>query len=163
MGRSTLAILAASVIIAALGLLWAQGLLGSGSAAAPQIAKLTDEWIRKVTVAHDPAGVADMFCADGNLVGTVSQVKRKGRDIQGYFDYFARLPGIKVVSKKYNISTVIPGVHLNTAFITWTWDGLKKPITARMSFLFRDNCIFQLHSSALPEQNESLHRVSGVM
>ena len=126
----------------------------SNSITAQKIANLTDLWIKKVTVEHNPTAISKLFCSDGNLVGTVSQIKRKGRDIKGYFDYFAKLPGIKVISKNYNISKVTSNVYLNTAFITWTWDGLDEPITAHMTFLFRNKCIFQLHSSALPEMNK---------
>ena len=55
------------------------------------ISTLTDNWIKAVTVKHCPVTIANMFCPDGNLVGTVSQKKRKGKDIQRYFDYFAKL------------------------------------------------------------------------
>ena len=126
------------------------------------IFKATDNWINAVTINHDPQEIANLFCDDGNLVGTVSQVKRKGSDIKLYFDYFAKLPGIKVISKKYNISKVTSNVFINTAFITWYWNGLDKPIVARMTFVFRDKCIFQLHSSALPVLNKSLLKISNL-
>ena len=118
-------------------------------------------WIDNVTKAKDPEKIANMFCEDGNLVGTVSQIKRTGKDIEKYFDYFAKLPDLKVTDKKYTISEIVPNVYVNTAFITWTWKGLDKPIVARMSFIFRNNCIFQLHSSALPDLNDDLKKVSG--
>ena len=54
-------------------------------------------------------------------------------------------------------------VFVNTAFITWYWDRLEQPITARMTFIFRDKCIFQLHSSVLPEINQNLLNISGSM
>ena len=92
----------------------------------------------------------------------VSQVERIGADIKGYFDYFAKLPGLKVLSKKYSISKIDTGEYVNTAFITWDWDGLESPLTARMTFIYRDNCIFQLHSSALPELNKKLLKKSGL-
>ena len=126
------------------------------------IAKLTDNWINEVTVNHDPDASYKLFCSDGNLMGTVSQVKRTGLDIKGYFDYFAKLPGIKVFEKKYNISQVTKDVFINTAFITWYWNDLDKPITARMTFVFRNNCIFQLHSSQLPDVNEDLLEISNL-
>lgn len=125
------------------------------------ISNLTDLWIREVVVNHNPENIYKLFCPDGNLIGTVSQVKRKGLDIKYYFNYFAKLPGIKVISKKYNISNVKQNVFINTAFITWYWDGLKEPVTARMTFVYRNNCIFQLHSSVLPENNKSLFNISG--
>lgn len=61
------------------------------------ISKLTDLWIQKVTIDSDPDAIFNLFCQDGNLVGTVSQIKRKGNDIKSYFDYFAKLPEIRVV------------------------------------------------------------------
>ena len=69
------------------------------------------------TKSYDADAIFKLFCQDGNLVGTVSQIKRKGNDIKSYFDYFAKLPEIIVVSKKYNITKVSPNVFLNTAFI----------------------------------------------
>ena len=126
-----------------------------------KIENLTNNWINAVTKRNNPAEVANLFCSDANLVGTVSQIKRRGADIKKYFDYFAKLPEIKVVKKKYNIRQVSKDVFVNTAFITWTWKGLETPIVARMTFTFRDNCIFQLHSSALPEINDDLYKVSG--
>ena len=126
------------------------------------ISTLTDNWCNEVTITHNPETISSLFCPDGNLVGTVSQVKRKGLDIKRYFNYFAKLPNIKIVKKEYNISKVTNNVFINTAFITWMWDGLENPIVARMTFVFRDNCIFQLHSSALPDLNEKLLEVSKV-
>jgi hypothetical protein len=139
----------------------ADGFAHSKNNKAKTIRRLTDKWIQNVTEKKDPDAIAKMFCKDGNLVGTVSQEKRKGRDIKRYFDYFANLPGLKVVDKEYNISKIVPSVYLNTAFITWHWKGLEKPIVARMTFIFRNKCIFQLHSSALPELNTDLKKISG--
>jgi hypothetical protein len=133
----------------------------SSSITTDEVAKLTDLWIKEVTISKDPVAIAKLFCSDGNLVGTVSQVKRTGKDIKGYFDYFAKLPGLRALDKKYNISKVTNNVSLNTAFITWTWNGLENPIVARMTFLYRNKCIFQLHSSALPELNKDLQKISG--
>ena len=126
------------------------------------IEELTDEWIKEVTENHDPEAIYQLFCPDGNLVGTASQVKRKGRDIKAYFEYFAKLQGIHVISKQYNISHVSKDVYLNTAFITWKWDSIDEPVTARMTFLYKNRCIFQLHSSVLPEINKSLLKISNL-
>jgi len=126
------------------------------------ISLLTDNWCNSVIIKHDPEAISNLFCPDGNLVGTVSQVKRKGLDIKRYFNYFAKLPNINIIKKEYNISKVTNDVFINTAFITWMWDGLEKPIVARMTFVFRNKCIFQLHSSALPDLNDKLLEVSNV-
>lgn len=124
------------------------------------ISLLTNNWINAVTVNKSPAEVASLFCPDGNLVGTVSQIKRTGKDIERYFDYFAKLPNLRVVSHKYNVSRITSDVHVNTAFITWMWEGLEEPIVARMTFIFRGSCIYQLHSSALPDVNKDLLKIS---
>jgi hypothetical protein len=134
---------------------------GTNKNSEKKIKDLTDKWIIEVTKKHNPEAISKMFCSDGNLVGTVSQIKRQGKDIKTYFKYFAKLPGIKVINKKYNISQVTDNVFINTAFITWSWDGLQEPVTARMTFTFRDDCIYQLHSSALPDLNKDLVNVSG--
>lgn len=120
----------------------------------------TDKWIEEVTVNNNPNNIYNLFCLEGSLLGTVSQEKRKGEDILKYFDYFAHLPNIQVISKKYNISKVTNNVFINTAYIKWMWSGLSEPVEARMSFVFRDKCIFQLHSSKLPEKNEKLLEIS---
>lgn len=123
---------------------------------------LTDQWIKEVTINHDPEATYKLFCKNSNLVGTVSQVKRRDADIKRYFNYFAKLKGIEVVDKKYNISKVTDDVFVNTAFITWNWDGLESPIVARMTFIYKNNCIFQLHSSKMPDLNDSLVQISGL-
>jgi len=124
------------------------------------VEKLTDTWINYVTVQHDSQKVADLFCEGGSLVGTVSQIKRTGKDIKSYFDFFVNLPGIKVFEKKYEITKVSNDVYINTAFITWYWNTLDKPVVARMTFVIKHNCIFQLHSSVMPEVNKDLLSIS---
>jgi hypothetical protein len=123
------------------------------------IINLTDNWIHQVTIKNNPTAIKKLFCKDGSLLGTVSQTKRMGVKIRQYFEYFAKLKGIQVVKKEYNISKVTERVYLNTAFITWKWDAIDTPINTRMSFLYRDNCIFQLHSSQLPEVNKGLRQI----
>ena len=120
------------------------------------IKKLTDKWCHEVTINHNTTNIAKLFCKDATLLGTVSQIKRRGYDIKNYFNYFAKLPNIKIISKEYNISKITSNVYVNSAFISWHWDGLKNPIIARMTFIYRNKCIFQLHSSGLPELNYQL-------
>ena len=119
-----------------------------------QIAAYTDEWIDAVTKARDPKAVAKLFCTDGRFVGSFTKVKIEGDRIEDYFDYFTGLPELEVVSKRYDIQELTPDVYINNAFITWTWDGRKEPLTVRMSFIFayspdhKKHCIFQLRTSA---------------
>ena len=118
-----------------------------------RISKLTDEWINAVTKLNSPQDVKNLFARNATLVGTVSTTIRSKREITKYFKYFAKLPGIRVLKADYHIQQVAGKVWLNTAFIKWDWQGLEEPITARMSFLYKGDKIFQLHSSALPETN----------
>ena len=93
------------------------------------------------------------------------RIKRKGVNIERYFDYFAKLPNIQVVSRKYKISKIDNTIYVNNALIIWKWDGLDEPVTARMTFIFRiengNPCIFLLNSSVLPDVNDDLLRISG--
>ena len=125
------------------------------------IVNATNNWITAVTVNHDPEKVVKLFCTDANLFGTVSQIVRKKDDIKLYFEYFAKLPGIKVVKKEYSITKVTDNVYINNAIITWFWDELKNPINVRMTFVFKNDCIIQLHSSVVPTINNDLLRISG--
>lgn len=131
----------------------------------PAIESITDKWIHLVTVEKDPQKIYNLFCDQGILLGTVSQIERKGKDIEKYFDYFAKLPELKVLHKNYSIEKITSDTFVNNAWITWLWKGLEKPIVARMTFIFKktDNkwCLFELHSSALPDENKKLLDISG--
>ncbi len=116
------------------------------------VARETDRWIDAVEQ-HDAEAVARLFSPDGILIGTLSQIQRRGEDIKRYFDYFVNLPGITVLSKTYNIVGIAPNVFLYLATLSWTWQGLEAPLTARMSFLYQGPLIYHLHSSAMPPFN----------
>ena len=49
-------------------------------------------------------------------------------------------------------------IYTNTALITWKWNN-QEPVVARMTFIFKGNCIMQLHSSQLPDPPEELTRL----
>lgn len=134
-------------------------IINNSKAKESDINGLTDEWIKQVTVNHDAEAVYKLFCSDARLLGTVSQTKRKGIEIKKYFEYFVNLPNIKVISKSYNIEKIANGIYMNNAFITWKWDTINEPIVARMTFIYKNNCIILLHSSVLPEYNATLKKV----
>ena len=121
--------------------------------------KTVDKFLNAVQ-SNNPAEVSKLFCKDAVLIGTVSQIERKGDDIHRYFEYFTNLPNIRVLSKKHSVTTIDPDVQVNNAFVTWSWDGLEKPMVARMTFVVKNKCIFELHSSELPKENEKLYKVS---
>ena len=128
---------------------------------ASAVKNATDDWILEVVVHQNPKNISNMFCKDGILWGTVSRIIRDTKpSIKEYFEYFANKKGIKVLNQEYNIKKVSNDVYINNAYVTWTWDGISKPITARMTFIFKKElgnmCISQLHSSALPKRNENV-------
>lgn len=122
--------------------------------------QLTDKWIEEVTINRNPRAVANLFCEDATLVATVSTKLRKGKQIEEYFNFFTSLPGIKVLNRKYNLSKINNNYFINTALITWYWDGLDEPLVVRMSFIFKNDCIFQLHASVLPEKPHELYAIT---
>jgi len=116
-------------------------------------AEVTDNFINAVTKSNNPKETRKLFCKNGILIGTLSRIIRRNKNkynIEDYFNYFAKLKGIKVVSKKYDIQKVQDNIYLNHATINWKWDSIKKPVTARMTFLIKENCIYLLHSSSMP-------------
>ena len=130
------------------------------------ITKLTNEWIYSVTVLKNPSEIANLFCNNATLLGTVSQIIRKGNDIKKYFEFFAKLPNIQVINKTFNIQKISDNVVVNNAWIEWNWDDLDQPVLARMTFIYRKNllgkwCLFELHSSKLPEKSADLLKISG--
>ena len=114
--------------------------------------QLTDKWIKEVTINRNPRAIANLFCDDATL--------RKGKQIEEYFNFFTSLPGIKVLNRKYNLSKISNNYFINTALITWYWEGLDEPLIVRMSFIFKNDCIFQLHASVLPEKPDELYGIS---
>ncbi len=61
--------------------------------------------------------------------------------IKEYFKFFTSLPGIKVLNREYNMSKINNNYFINTAMITWYWEGLDKPLVVRMSFIYKNDCI----------------------
>ena len=120
------------------------------------IAKLTDKWINALTIKNDPVRIANLFCRDASLFGSVSQTLRSGREIGQYFNYFANVSGIRVLDRVYNIQKISDNIYLNSAIVTFIWNGLEKPVQVRVSILFKDNCILHLHGSGLPDLNKDL-------
>jgi len=134
----------------------------------------TDSWAEAVTGKNDPRVVTKHFCHDGILWGTRSQQIRVGNEaggeIERYFDYFAKLPGLEVKKAQYHTARVTDDVYVNNAVVHMREDALPEPFDARMTFIFRHDedhelndgwCIFELHSSTFPALSENLKDVSG--
>merc|ERR1712070_1007686 len=59
-------------------------------------------------------------------------------------------------------------VYMGNANVKWMHGGLEAPLNARMTFIYRRDeghangwCIFELHSSSMPEINTDLKAISG--
>merc|ERR1712194_23244 len=141
------------------------------TSAAEQVKDATTAWVRAVTKKNNPRLVADQFCSDAILWGTVSQTIRRGNevggDIEKYFDYFAKLPGLTVKKAEDNVAQVTGDVFVNNANVKWNSDAFDAPVNARMTFIYRRDrahtngwCIFELHSSGMPDFNTDLKAVS---
>eukprot|EP00121_Abeoforma_whisleri_P005466 Awhi_evm1s4958 len=124
----------------------------------PRIEYLTRRWLQEVTKRHDPTAAAHLFCEDGELI--TPQRLHRGPEIKKYFEYFANLSNITAEEKiPYESFDVVKvdyqgDILINNAQLIWSWDNLSAPISASMTFVFRRNCIFHLHSSVLPELAE---------
>lgn len=117
-----------------------------------KVKDLTDRWITSISSNNDGDEAYQLICSDGKLVGTVDSIEKNGEDIKKYFNYFAKLPNIKVKNKKYNISEISKDdIYTNTAYITWEWDDLEEPLTTKIQFTFKDKCIHQIKFDELPK------------
>ena len=121
-----------------------------------KIAKLTNTWVNAVTVKNNPVAVADLFCINASLFGSASKTYRTKDEIGQYFNFFAKIPGIRILDHKYNIQKVSDDVYINSVIAKIIWNDLDKPNTVRLSFVYKDNCIIHLHGSGLPEMNIDL-------
>jgi len=147
-----------------------------GAFSAEDVARSTEEWMNAVVVQSNSSAVSSLFCEDGLLVATAGlgirtknhsydgwgNLKKEGVTIKSYFDWFATLPEQNITAFHHNIENVAANVWINQAWVNWTWQG-NPGLTARMTFVFRVTplplgrfgvCIFQLHSSQLPESTE---------
>ena len=102
---------------------------------------------------HNAQEVSDLFCKDAIVLGRGSQKTRVNRkSIKEYFNFFANLEGIKILSKSYNIKKISNNAYVNNAIIKLHSNFSKNPIMARMTFVIKNNCIYLLHSSEIPKQ-----------
>ena len=115
-----------------------------------KIASLTNEFLDNLEY-NDIDACADCFCEDGSLYATVSPKLRKHCEILEYFIFFA--PLVKSAdNRRFRITQIANNVWMNAAFVDFY---LKKAPTVkvpvRMTYIFKGNCIYHLHSSGLPE------------
>ena len=122
-----------------------------------KIARLTNDFLDNLEY-NDIDACADSFCEDGSLYATVSPTLRKHCEILDYFVYFAPLV-VKAGNRHFKITQIANNVWLNAAYVTFTLGTTPTPttVTARMSFVFKGDCIYHLHSSGLPDPPAGLY------
>ena len=134
-----------------------------------EVAETTDIWLNTVTSGSEEVvdEVVALYAEDGLLWGTVSeQVRDTPAEIRDYFEYFAKLPELRVSSYKGCVRIYDENLAINSGYYTFTYnkDGQTKEVPARYSFTYHkdDNNqweIIEHHSSALPEAPETLETV----
>ena len=114
---------------------------------------MLDTWVEKIRT-NDPKQVAALYHDDGLLLGTFSDIERKGSSL--ILEYFENL-----LKSEVDVEIVTQNKHETDSLITnsglynFIVDG--KTVNARFSFVFikidGDWKILSHHSSVLPESH----------
>ncbi len=114
---------------------------------------MIETWVEKIRT-NDPKQVASLYHDDGLLLGTFSDIERKGHDlILAYFENLLKSNvDVEVVTQhKHETDSIIA----NSGLYNFIVDG--KTVNARFSFVFiktgDDWKILSHHSSVLPESH----------
>ena len=114
---------------------------------------MLETWVEKIRT-NDPKQVASLYHNDGLLLGTFSDIERKGHEL--ILDYFENLlkaqVDVEIVTQhKHESDSIIT----NSGLYNFIVDG--KTVNARFSFVFiktdNDWKILSHHSSVLPESH----------
>ena len=111
-------------------------------------------WVEKIK-SNDASQVAELYHKDGLLLGTFSNIERKGQEL--ILDYFENLftskVDVEIISKHEYRSESISTV---SGFYNFEVNGKK--IEARFSFVFfkkrEERKILLHHSSVLPKKSQ---------
>ena len=114
---------------------------------------MLETWVEKIRT-NDPKQVVSLYPTDGLLLGTFSDIERKGHDL--ILEYFENLLKAKVdveivTQHKHETESLVA----NSGLYNFIVDG--KTVNARFSFVFikinDDWKILSHHSSILPESH----------
>ena len=114
---------------------------------------MLETWVAKIRT-NDPSQVVSLYHDDGLLLGTFSDIERKGHDL--ILEYFENLLKSKVdveivTQQKHETESLVT----NSGLYNFIVDG--KTVNARFSFVFiktgNDWKILSHHSSVLPESH----------
>ncbi len=114
---------------------------------------MIETWVEKIRT-NDPKQVVSLYHDDGLLLGTFSDIERKGHDlILSYFENLLKSEvDVEVVTQhKHETDSII----VNSGLYNFIVDG--KTVNARFSFVFIKSGdewkILSHHSSVLPESH----------
>ena len=114
---------------------------------------MLESWVEKIRT-NDPKQVASLYHDDGLLLGTFSDIERKGYElILAYFENLLKSQvDVEIVTQhKHDTDSIV----VNSGLYNFIVDG--KTVNARFSFVFikiHDNWkILSHHSSVLPESH----------
>ena len=114
---------------------------------------MLETWVERIRT-NDPKQVASLYHDDGLLLGTFSDIERKGSNL--ILEYFENLlksdVDVEIVTQhKHETNSIIT----NSGLYNFIVDG--KTVNARFSFVFmktgNDWKILSHHSSVLPESH----------
>ena len=114
---------------------------------------MLETWVSKIRT-NDPSQIVSLYHDDGLLLGTFSDIERKGHDL--ILEYFENLLKSKVdveivTQQKHETESLVT----NSGLYNFIVDG--KTVNARFSFVFiktgNDWKILSHHSSVLPESH----------
>ena len=113
-----------------------------------------ETWVSKIKT-NDPKQVASLYHADGLLLGTFSDIERKGHDL--ILEYFENLlkskVDVEIITQHDDFGS--ESILTNSGLYNFIVDG--KTVNARFSFVFikinDDWKILSHHSSILPESH----------
>ena len=114
---------------------------------------MLETWVNKIRT-NDPKQVASLYHHDGLLLGTFSDIERKGHDlILAYFENLLKSQvDVEIVTEHKHESDFLV---TNSGLYNFIVDG--KIVNARFSFVFiktdDDWKILSHHSSVLPESH----------
>ena len=114
---------------------------------------MLETWAEKIRT-NDPKQVASLYHDDGLLLGTFSDIERKGHDlILAYFENLLKSQVDVEIITQHKHET--DSITVNSGLYNFIVDG--KTVKARFSFVFKktgdDWKILSHHSSVLPESH----------
>ena len=137
-----------------------------------EVLDTTQHWMDTVTSGKEdaPAKTAALYAEDCAFWPTVStELRVEPQEVRDYFEYFARVPGLKVVPGSYKpfVRTFGSDIATNDGYFTFRADDPSSPngekvIPARFTFVYRKNDktgnweIVNHHNSVMPSPPPTL-------